>query len=224
MTDETNGIDGFAEIRCPACSATYRVDRDKLGQTARCRCGNKFEAHETSDLDEGVYTIENAPAAPAGVPSSVPIVACARHPEVSAVFSCAACGAAMCPTCKFTAANGLAVCPDCASTPSRMVSSTRKKLAWWATGLCGFSLLSLVLLISWGASAGDRPLSSTEDAMIGLAGIMGCFPQLVGVGLAFGAVRWRGPNIPVIWVSLVMNVVVFSGWAFLAILGTFMDA
>jgi uncharacterized membrane protein len=167
------------QLICPECMGTLEtVD----GQKARCTThGGEFQILFSTWKPATPAPVTGSDAAPAPL---APGVMCVRHPNVSAAFACARCGAAVCSLCMLPDEAGAATCLDCyvrkpepatSSIPAGMhcvqhpkVPATRqcKSCGAYMCETCDFVFPGNLHLCPSCAAAPKRKLSSRRKSLL----------------------------------------------------------
>lgn len=142
---------------------------------------------------------------------------CIQHPNVVASAKCSRCGAFVCDTCKFDVPGG-ALCPTCAVSPLAVMTPARKKkviisfvLAVWCTAV----LVALRLGVF-------RPILVDPDSkqLLGtLLLLILVAPSAAGLAVGMSGMERRVPNGPAIWVPVIWNGIVLTGFLLLCVVG-----
>ncbi len=133
---------------------------------------------------------------------------CVQHSTMAAICRCSKCASPTCNTCAFWLEDGLVLCPACVvpDQDGGALSGRRKLFVFWSLGLAIFATVVplLCLLVALGMEA-DPEMAMGFAAV---AGFIGFYPSLVGLGLGAGAIRWGQSNPVLSWVGLVWNAII----------------
>jgi len=132
------------------------------------------------------------------------------------------CGVGSCITCDFLFPGNLHLCPDCATSGQGSLSPRRKKYMIASFILAGWSLVALAgVVVGAGAIWGDDPAA---EMVLGFVMIAVAFlPSIIGTALAMSALRKGAANPLSVWISLILNSLVLTGFALLVLVGNLMD-
>ena len=147
---------------------------------------------------------------------------CVQHPNVMPVARCENCGARSCRTCDFAFPGNLHFCPVCIASAGSKISPRRKRYMITAYILAGWCTVGLVAF--FGASMTGIAETEAAAMLLGIALMLVVgLPSLIGTAFGMSA-RRAGTTTPAsVWVALIWNSLLFSGFALLIIIGAFSE-
>lgn len=193
------------EKLCPYCMGAMADISEKK---ARCSlCGREYDV---------LFSREEPNPAPQVEVRELDKM-CIMHPGVPAVKLCSSCGAPVCETCVFTFPGEIYLCPICATAPKKDLTGKRKTYLVWSIVMASWVTLYTFFILCGGVFG---LLGNGTDELINMAiGVFWLIPNIIGTALGFAAYDRRLSNPPVVYISIVWNLLFLALIFIFTILG-----